>query len=123
MEDHKTLLRQICDEIRFGVVFTDFLMTIYVLWLIITNTSSWIPGAILGYSIFGAIELFRASRLFNLCIIHKLMLIHSGLVYSCCIYQAHYGFGEQLVYMRWIIFLSGLYLILWLCIRKKFWIK
>ena len=123
MEDHKTLLRQICDEIRFGVVFTDFLMTIYVLWLIITNTSSWIPGAILGYSIFGAFELFRASKLFNLCIIHKLMLVHSGLVYSCCIYQAHYGFEEQLVYMRWLMFLSGLYLILWLCIKKKFWIK
>lgn len=42
------LMRHIELEVKFGVIITDLLMTLYVLWLIVTNDSSWIPGAILG---------------------------------------------------------------------------
>lgn len=106
------LMRHIELEVKFGVIITDLLMTCYVLWLIITNDSSWIPGAILGFTPFGAIELIRAGRLFNLCINHKLMIVHIMGVYGCCIYQAYYGFGEILGEMRVIMFLSGLLLLL-----------
>lgn len=106
------LLRHIELEVKFGVIITDLLMTLYVLWLIITNDSSWIPGAILGFTPFGAIELIRAGKLFHLCINHKLMIIHIMCVYGCCIYQACYGFGNALEEMRSIMFISGLLLLL-----------
>ena len=102
-----SLMRHIELEVKFGVIITDFLMTAYVLWLIITNTSSWVPGAIFGFTPFGAIELIRAGKLFNLCTNHKLMIIHIMCVYGCCIYQAYYGFGSVLPVMRIIMFAFG----------------
>lgn len=86
-------------------------MTLYVLWLIITDTSSWVPGALFGFTPFGAYELVRAGKLFHLCKTYKLMIIHSLLIYCCCIYQAVYGFGNQLTAMRLIMFISGIILI------------
>ena len=113
----KQLLKTIQKEIKFGVIFTDVLMTLYVLWLILTNTSTWIIGVLFGFTPFGILELFRANKLFGLCKIHKAMLLHTAAVYFCCIYQAQWGFGAHLSYMRWIMFLWGFALILILLIK------
>lgn len=114
----KQLLTTIQKEIKFGVVFIDVLMTLYVLWLIITNTSTWIIGVLFGFTPFGVLELFRANELFGLCKIHKAMLIHTTAVYFCCVYQAQWGFGWQLPYMRWLMFLWGVLLIVVLIIKR-----
>ena len=42
------------------------------------------------------------------------MIIHSLFVYCCCIYQAEVGFGNILGIMRWIMFISGFILILFI---------
>ena len=39
------------------------------------------------------------------------MIIHSFLIYMCCVYQAYYGFGNLLYPMRIIMFTSGFILI------------
>ena len=106
------LLKKISLEIKIGVVLMDILMTLYVLWLIITNTSTWIIGALLGFTPFGAYELLRADKLFGFCIVHKLMIWHIVAVYCCCIFQAKIGFDAALLYARWIMFISGVYLII-----------
>lgn len=106
------LLKKISLEIKIGVVLMDILMTLYVLWLIITNTSTWLVGALLGFTPFGAYELLRADKLFGFCIVHKLMIWHIVAVYCCCIFQAKIGFGVALPYARWIMFISGVYLII-----------
>lgn len=111
------LLKKIEREIKLGVILTDIIMTVYVMWLIATNDSTWLIGVLFGFTPFGAFELLRASKLFNFCITHKLMLSHTVAVYLCCVYQAQIGFGSILPIMRWIMFISGLILILVLTIK------
>lgn len=112
METKYSLIKHIETEVKLLVGVTDIIMTLYVLWLIVTNTSIWIPGALFGFTPLGAYELFRAGKLFHLCTTYKLMIIHSLLIYCCCLYQAEYDFGKYLATMRWIMFLSGVILIL-----------
>lgn len=112
METKYSLIKHIETEVKLLVGVTDIIMTLYVLWLIVTNTSTWIPGALFGFTPLGAYELFRAGKLFHLCATYKLMIIHSLLIYCCCLYQAEYDFGEYLATMRWTMFLSGVILIL-----------
>ena len=111
------LLKKIEREINLGVIIPDMIMTIYVMRLIATNDSTWIIGVLFGFTPFGAFELLRASKLFNFCITHKLMLLHTVLVYLCCVYQAQIGFRFILPIMRWIMFITGLILILILTIK------
>lgn len=117
METKYKLIKDIETEVKFIVVLTDVIMTFYVLWLIITNTSTWILGTIFGFTPLGAYELFRAGKLFHLCKTYKCMIIHSLLIYCCCIYQAKIGFGNQLGAMRWIMFISGFILILFIIFK------
>lgn len=117
MEKKYKLIKTIETEVKFIVVLTDVIMTFYVLWLIITNTSTWILGAIFGFTPLGAYELFRAGKLFHLCKTYKCMIIHSLFVYCCCIYQAKIGFENQLSAMRWIMFISGFILILFIIFK------
>lgn len=86
MENQVNLIKKIGNEIKLAVVHTDVIMTLYVLWLIVTDTASWIPGALFGFTPFGVWELLRANKLFHLCIIHKLMIWHIFIVYCCCIF-------------------------------------
>ncbi len=39
MENQAKLINKIGEEIKYSVVFTDIMLTIYVLWLILTNTA------------------------------------------------------------------------------------
>ena len=118
MDKTFSLLKKIGEEIKYSVVITDLIMTLYCLWLIITNTSSWIPGALFGYTPFVILLLLKANKLFKFCLIHRLMLLHTGAVYCCCMYQAYYGFEEYLGLFRQIMFLSGLYLIVSLIVKR-----
>ena len=111
------LLRRIELEIKYGVVITDVIMTLYVLWLVLTNKSTWIIGVLFGFTPFGVIEILRASKLFHLCVCHKLMLIHTLAVYLCCLYQAYYDFGDILPLIRYIMLFTGLTLMLCIIIR------
>lgn len=111
------LLKKIEREIKLGVIITDLIMTIYVMWLIVTNNSTWIIGVLFGFTPFGAFEILRANKLFNFCLTHKLMLIHTVAVYICCVFQAQIGFGEYLPIARWIMFTSGILLFLVLIIK------
>lgn len=119
MKNKYNLLRTIEKELKFGVVWIDVFMTLYVLWLILTNASTWLVGVLFGFTPFGVIQLFRAHELFNFCIWHKLMLIHTVMVYLCCIYQAYFGFdSEVLPIARWIMFLFGVLCITGLSVKK-----
>lgn len=123
MEHTLTLLKEIGKEVQYSVILTDIILTVYVLWLIITNTAHWLPGVLFSWTPIGAWLLLRANKLFHLCIIHRMMLIHSFLVYCCCVYQAKFGFGIMLYPMRWIMFILGVSLIIQLIIQqihKKF---
>ena len=117
MEKKHKLIKNIEIEVKLVVILTDVIMTLYVLWLIITNTSTWIPGALFGFTPFGAYELYRAGKLFHLCKTYNLMIVHNLLVYCCCLYQAQIGFGSQLCAMRWIMFMSGFILILFIIFK------
>lgn len=112
------ILKSISQEIKIGVIVTDILLTVYVLWLIITNTSTALVGEIFGYTPFGLYLLLRANKLFGLCLLHKLMLVHSGAVYLCCVVQSELGFGNMLDLFRWLMFLWGLMLIVMLSIKR-----
>ena len=111
MNSTYSLIKKIGREVKCSVILTDVIMTLYVLWLIITNTAHWLPGVLFSLTPLGKLMLFRANKLFNLCLTHKLMIIHSFLVYMCCVYQAYYGFGNLLYPMRIIMFTSGFILI------------
>lgn len=119
MENQVKLINKIGKEIKYSVVFTDIMLTIYVLWLILTDTAHWLPGALLGYIPIGLQLLLKSNKIFHLCIVHRVMLIHSFLVYFCCIYQAYYGFGNMLYPIRWLMFVSGLCLITQLIIKQS----
>lgn len=118
IKDKLSILRQIELEIKIGIIIIDIIMTLYVLWLIITNSSTWLVGVLFGFTPFGVFELIRAGKLFNLCICHKLMLFHIMAVYCCCIYQAYIGFGDTLAIMRWITFIIGFILLLLVLFKK-----
>ena len=45
MENQAKLINKIGKEIKYSVVFTDIILTIYVLWLILTDTAHCLPGA------------------------------------------------------------------------------
>lgn len=110
------LLKKIGKEVQYNVIITDIIMTIYVLWLIVTNTVHWLPGVLFSWTPIGAWLLLRANKLFHLCCIHRMMLVHSFLVYMCCVYQAQFGFGNILYPMKWLMFISGVLLIVQLII-------
>ena len=118
MENQVKLINKIGKEIKYSVVFTDIMLTIYVLWLILTDTAHWLPGALLGYTPIGLQLLLKSNKIFHLCIVHRAMLIHSFLVYCCCVYQAYYGFGAILYPIRWVMFISDLCLIIQLIIKQ-----
>ena len=46
MKNKYNLLRTIERELKFGVVWIDVFMTLYVLWLILTNDSTWLVGVL-----------------------------------------------------------------------------
>lgn len=46
MNNQLTLLKNIGKEVQYSAIDTDIVMTIYVLWLIITNTAHWLPGVL-----------------------------------------------------------------------------
>lgn len=117
MKEKILLIKHIESEVKLIVVITDLMMTLYVLWLIGTNTSTWIPGVLFGFTPLGAYELLRAGKLFHLCTTYKLMILHILAVYGCCVYQAQYGFGETLPYFRASMFLIGLGLIISVIIK------
>lgn len=119
MDSAYGLLKRIAKEVQYSVIITDIIMTIYVLWLIITNRSDWLPGLLFSWTPIGSWLLFRANKLFHLCLTHKLMLIHSSLIYFCCIYQAYIGFGLILYPMRWLMFVSGIILMIRLIIQQR----
>lgn len=48
------------------------------------------------------------------------MLIHSFIIYGCCVYQAYFGFGDFLYPARWVMFISGLGLFIHLVIQLSF---
>lgn len=116
--DKISQLKSIAKEIQIGVILIDILLTLYVLWLIITDTSSRVVGELFGFTPFGTYLLLRANKVFGLCWLHKLMLLHSSAVYICCIYQAEIGFANVLSEFRWVMFSWGVLLILWLCIKR-----
>lgn len=118
MENQVKLINKIGKEIKYSIVFTDIMLTIYVLWLILTDTAHWLPGALLGYTPIGLQLLLKSNKIFHLCIVHRAMLIHSFLVYCCCVYQAYYGFDDMLYPIRWVMFISGLCLIIQLIIKQ-----
>ena len=70
-----------------------------------------------GFTPFGVYELYRAGKLFHLCKTYNLMIVHNLLVYCCCLYQAQIGFDSQLCAMRWIMFISGFILILFIIFK------
>lgn len=123
MKDKLSILKELQLEIKYGIILTDLLMTLYVLWLIITNKSTWLAGAVLGFTPYGAYLLLRADKLYDLCICHKLMIIHIMCVYACCIYQAEYGFGDYLPVMRWILFIIGVNIFILTIINKCYGCK
>lgn len=116
--DRLLLLRAMSKEIKIGVIATDILLTIYVLWLIITNTSTALVGELFGYTPFGLYLLLRANKVFGLCMLHKAMLAHSGAVFLCCVIQSEIGFGDMLSMFRWLMFLWGLFLIIVLFVKQ-----
>jgi hypothetical protein len=118
-EERQKLIKIIADEVKLGVVYIDIAMTVYVLWLLLTNYSSWLPEVVLGFTPLGVTLILRASQLFHLCWCHKLMLFHSCAVHICCVFQANYGFGIFLYPLRWTMFISGSILIV-LIIRQYF---
>lgn len=118
MENAVTLLKRIGKEVQYSVIITDILLTIYVLWLIVTDTAHWLPGVIFGVTPWGLILLLRANKLFHLCFVHKIMLLHSFAVYLCCVFQAYFGFGILLHPMRYLMFTLGVLLTIQLIVQR-----
>lgn len=118
MDTTFNILKSISKEIQYSVIITDIILTLYVLWLIITNTAYWLPGVLFGLTPYGTWLLLKANKVFHLCLTHKLMLIHGFLIYVCCIYQAYFGFGILLYPMRSIMFILGLLLFIKLMVQQ-----
>lgn len=116
------LLKKIMKEVQYSVVLSDGLMTLYVLWLIVTDTAHWLSGVIFGVTPWGLWLILRANKLFHLCIIHRMMIVHTFLVYLCCVYQAYFGFGELLYPMRWTMLLIGVGLNAQLAYKRR-WVR
>lgn len=112
MEKQITLIKSIGRSVRIDVIIADICMTLYCLYLIITDSSNVAPAFLFGFTPFGVRMLLKASQFYGLCYIHKAMIIHSLCVSFCCAYQAGVGFGSALYVMRWIMFSSGLTLLL-----------
>lgn len=96
--------------IRRDVILCEVAMTTYVLYLIITNNSNVWVGSIFGFSPWGVNMLFLASRIYGLCRLHKMMIIHISAVTGCIILHYEIGWGELLPIMRWLMFSSGAFL-------------
>lgn len=116
-EERYNLIKHIGLEIKYGVVVIDFIMTLYIIYLICTNNSTWLVEFLLGFTPFGAIEIVKAGKVFNLCRIHQAMLIHIMLCYSFCVIHANFGLGILLPYCRWSMLIIGVILQLGLIIK------
>lgn len=107
-----SLIRRIEREVRRDVLLADLFMTLYCLYLIITDSATLWIGFVFGFTPMGCAMLVNASRLFKLCLTHKLMILHINMVSACVIYQAEVGFGDWLPFMRSLMFSIGL--LLWI---------
>ena len=61
MNSTYSLIKKIGREVKCSVILTDVIMTLYVLWLIITNTAHWLPGVLFSWTPLGTLMLFRAK--------------------------------------------------------------
>lgn len=112
MQSQLNLIHAIGKCVRMDVIVADMCMTVYCLFLIITDSSNVAPAFLFGFTPFGVRMLLKASKFYGLCYIHKAMIIHSLAVAFCCAYQSGIGFGGALYPMRWMMFITGLILIL-----------
>lgn len=104
------------NDVRKDIVIQEVTMTAYCLWLILTdNRCIWL-GFLFGIGPYSLKKTLKACRIFNLCLVHKMMVCHVFAVFCCIVYEYEIGFGKALPYARGIMFGIGVVLIFQLCV-------
>ena len=64
-----------------------------------------------GTTLLPSVVLFSASHAFHFCLLHKMLIVYSFVVDSCCSYERMIGFGNLLTPLRLLMLYIGLELL------------
>lgn len=87
--------------------------------LLITDKALLIADWTVSLPVIPAITAMVWSKTFGFCKIHRHFIAYVSAVSYCIKYQQHFGFGTLLTASRWVMFIIGFILFVWLSIRFK----
>lgn len=95
--------------IKYAPVLSDSLMTIYLLLLIlgVDRNLVRIIYFFCGFSFLGDFLLYHASKLFKLCFLHRVFIIHNFSIIFCLYFNHTVGFGIIYYPLRILVFILG----------------
>lgn len=98
--------------VKYAPVLSDSLMNIYLL-LLILGTSRDLVRIIYffcGFSFLGDFLLYHASKLFKLCFLHRVFIIHNFCILFCLYFNDTIGFGIIYYPLRILVFIVGVFI-------------
>lgn len=109
--------------LKYVPILMFLLMLVRVLFILVLGVDLAFVSVIAGCAIFPSIVIFSISKIFNLCWIHKSMIMH--LMFTDLIYNIgkHISFGILFVPIQTFILITGFVILFLLCTKTKLFTK
>lgn len=104
--------------LKYAPVIGAFIMFLHV-FLLITNSAMLLADWTFSLPIIPAVTAMIWSKAFGFCIMHRLFIAYICAISYCIKFEQAIGFGSLLLFSRWFMFIIGVILFIWLCIRFK----
>ena len=104
--------------LKYAPVIGAFIMFLHVFFLI-TNNYMLIADWTFSLPIIPAITAMIWSKTFGFCIMHRLFIAYICAISYCIKFEQTIGFGSLLLLLRWLMFIIGAILFIWLLVRFK----
>ena len=104
--------------LKYAPVIGAFIMFLHVFFLI-TNNYIFIADWTFSLPIIPAITAMIWSKTFGFCIVHRLFIAYICAISYCIKFEQAIGFGSLLLLLRWLMFIIGAILFIWLLVRFK----
>lgn len=115
---HKLTYKLSIIFLKYAPVVGAFIMLLHV-FLLITARDMVIADWTVSLPVIPAIVAIVWSKTFGFCPIHRHFIAYISAVSYCIKYEQYKGFGQYLTLSRWIMFIIGVLLFIWLIIRIK----
>ena len=109
--------------LKYVPILMFLLMLVRILFILILGVDLAFIDMIAGCAVFPSILIFSISKIFNLCWIHKSMIMHLMCADLICNISKYISFGILFVPIQIFILITGFVILFLLCTKTKLFIK